>query len=62
MRKELTDAQMIAKWKHQQKRDYKSGTVKRIHDELLVKKAKAEGIEITDDEVNVEIERRGLTI
>lgn len=59
--KELSDNEIIAKWKAEQRKRHDYAQFRRVKQELIVKKAHAAGLTVSDDEVDDEIAARELT-
>ena len=56
----LTDEQIIQKYKEEKAKRKVYMTKRRIWTDLMVKKAKAKGLVVTDKEVQDELNKRGL--
>jgi len=58
--KELTDQEIILRYKKEKVRRRNYMTKRRIWGELMIKKAELKGLTVTDDEVTNELKRREL--
>ena len=57
-KKQMTDAEAAAAYRKEQAKRYEYAVKRRIWQELMVKKAKAQGIEVSDEEVLAELKTR----
>lgn len=62
MSKELTKDEMAQKYMEQKKSHYLYSTKRRIYQELMVIKAKAAGIKVSDEEVLKELKSRKVNL